>query len=66
MQENIINPNSCVDETSISCFTTCKICKKTFSTNSEYKMHIKEHRKVCRIICSIYVWYVYFIITIYF
>lgn len=63
MQENIINPINPTDETSISCFKTCKTCKKMFSIISEYKMHIKEHRKVCEIIFKcicMYTLYIYF------
>lgn len=47
MQENIINSDCPVDLTSVPCFKTCEICKKSFSTTLEYKMHIKEHKKVC-------------------
>lgn len=46
MQENIIDPDNPVEIASSACFKTCKICKKSLSTVSEYKMHIKEHRKV--------------------
>ncbi|XP_022167998.1 zinc finger protein 107-like [Myzus persicae] len=42
MQENIINPS---EEASVACIKTCTICNMSFSTISEYKMHIKEHRK---------------------
>lgn len=46
MQEHIINPD---EGTSVACIKTCTVCNKFFSTISEYKMHIKEHRKVSRI-----------------
>lgn len=34
------------EETSVGCIKTCTICNMSFSTVSEYKMHIKEHKKV--------------------
>lgn len=46
MQENIIDPDNMVEITTAVCLKTCKTCKKSLSTVSEYKMHIKEHRKV--------------------
>lgn len=46
MQENIIDPDNMVEITTAVCLKTCKACKKSLSTVSEYKMHIKEHRKV--------------------
>lgn len=48
MQENIIDLENSIDITSATCLTTCKICDKTLSTISEYKIHIKEHRKVSK------------------
>lgn len=49
MQENILNPDNPTELTSINNFKTCKTCKMSISTISEYKMHIKEHRKVCEV-----------------
>jgi len=46
MQENLINPS---EGTSVACIKTCISCNMTFSTVPEYKMHIKEHKKVCLI-----------------
>jgi len=43
MLENIINPD---EGTSVACIKVCTTCNKSFATISEYKMHIKEHRKV--------------------
>jgi len=48
MITNIIDINDPMEVISVS-FKTCKICKKSFSTASEYKIHIKEHKKVCKI-----------------
>ncbi|KAL4149327.1 hypothetical protein QTP88_003296 [Uroleucon formosanum] len=42
MQENLMNSD---EETSVGCIKTCTICNMSFSTVSEYKMHIKEHKK---------------------
>jgi len=46
MQENLINSG---EETSAACIKTCTTCNMSFSTVSEYKMHIIEHRKVSQI-----------------
>lgn len=65
MQENIINHDNSVEAASISCFKICKACKKSFTTTLDYKMHIKEHRKVCKIIMShvfFYDFYFYFLV----
>lgn len=45
MQESLTN----LDEEGPSniCYKTCKTCKKSLSTLSEYKAHIKEHKLVC-------------------
>lgn len=48
MLENILNPDNPTEVTSANNFKTCKTCKKSTSSISEYKMHIKEHRQVCR------------------
>ncbi|XP_015378345.1 PREDICTED: zinc finger protein Xfin-like, partial [Diuraphis noxia] len=42
MQENLINPG---EGTSIASIKTCTSCNMSFTTVSEYKMHIKEHKK---------------------
>jgi len=46
MQENIISLDNPLGLTSISSLKTCKTCKKSLPTVLEYKMHIKEHKKV--------------------
>lgn len=46
LQENLINSDNQMDVTSIDYFKTCKVCKKSLVTLSEYKMHEKEHKKV--------------------
>lgn len=43
MQENLMNPG---EGTSVACTKTCTSCNMSFSTVTEYKMHIKEHKKV--------------------
>jgi len=43
MQENLINSD---EGASAACIKTCTSCNMSFSTVSEYKMHIKEHKKV--------------------
>jgi len=34
------------ERTSVACTKTCTSCDVSFSTVTEYKMHIKEHKKV--------------------
>lgn len=48
MQENVLNFDNPTEVTSVNNFKICKICNMSLSTTTEYKMHIKEHRKVCR------------------
>jgi hypothetical protein len=47
MQENVLNSDNLTEVKSVNNFKNCKICKMSISTITEYKMHIKEHRRVC-------------------
>uniref|UniRef100_A0A2S2R835 Zinc finger protein n=1 Tax=Sipha flava TaxID=143950 RepID=A0A2S2R835_9HEMI len=45
MQENVLNSDNLTEVKSVNNFKNCKICKMSISTITEYKMHIKEHRR---------------------